>query len=139
MPQKKNNSNNSEKPKNAYFLSLELENVRCFGEKQRIDFSDDNNKPRQWTIILGDNGTGKTTLLQTLYISIPTKKDAWACPSSISPEEGWNIDTPLYCSFQNKITFKGHDSEKFNVLKLLDSYGFIAANVLIRILPAIIN
>ncbi len=50
MPQKKNNSKqtkvsaerNGDKPKNAYLLSLELENVRCFGEKQKIDFSDDN-------------------------------------------------------------------------------------------------
>ncbi len=66
MPQKKNNSNNSEKPQNAYFLSLELENVRCFGEKQKIDFSDANGNPKQWTIILGDNGTGKTTILRIL-------------------------------------------------------------------------
>ncbi|CAN5259608.1 AAA family ATPase [soil metagenome] len=73
MPQKKNSSNDSEKPQNAYFLSLELENVRCFGEKQKIDFSDGNYKPRQWTIILGDNGTGKTTLLQSMVASLPTK------------------------------------------------------------------
>ncbi len=71
MPQKKNNSNNSEKPQNAYFLSLELENVRCFGERQKIDFSDGIGKPRQWTIILGDNGTGKTTILQNLIASLP--------------------------------------------------------------------
>lgn len=72
MPQEKTNSNNSEKPKNAYFLSLELENVRCFGEKQNIDFSDGNDIPRQWTIILGDNGTGKTTILQNLIAMLPT-------------------------------------------------------------------
>jgi len=71
MPQKKNNSNNSEKSKNVYFLSLELENVRCFSEKQMIDFSDGNNAPKQWTIILGDNGTGKTTLLQSLISMTP--------------------------------------------------------------------
>jgi predicted ATP-binding protein involved in virulence len=72
MPQKKNNSNNSEKPQNAYFLSLELENIRCFREKQKIDFSDDNGKLRQWTVILGDNGTGKTTILQNLIAMLPT-------------------------------------------------------------------
>ena len=71
MPQKKNNSNNSEKPQNAYFLSLELENVRCFGERQKIDFSAENGIPRRWTIILGDNGTGKTTILQNLIAMLP--------------------------------------------------------------------
>jgi predicted ATP-binding protein involved in virulence len=50
----------------AYFLSLSLENVRCFGPKQTLDLSDGNGKPAQWTIILGVNGTGKTTLLQSL-------------------------------------------------------------------------
>lgn len=79
MPQKKNNSKqtkvsierNGSSTQNAYFLSLELENVRCFGEKQKIDFSDDNGKTRQWTIILGNNGTGKTTLLQSFVAMIP--------------------------------------------------------------------
>lgn len=79
MPQKKNNSkqtkvsaeSNGDKPQNAYFLSLRLENVRCFGEKQTIVFSDSNNKPRQWTIILGDNGTGKTTILRSLITLLP--------------------------------------------------------------------
>lgn len=59
------NGNKKDKPQNTYFLSLELENIRCFSEKQKIDFSN-KGKPRQWTIILGDNGTGKTTLLQAL-------------------------------------------------------------------------
>ena len=50
----------------AYFLSLSLENVRCFGAKQTLDLSDGHGKPAPWTIILGLNGTGKTTLLQSL-------------------------------------------------------------------------
>lgn len=62
---------NGDKPANAYFLSLELENVRCFSERQKIDFSDGNGKHRQWTIILGDNGTGKTTILQSLVLMFP--------------------------------------------------------------------
>ena len=53
-------------PPPAYFLSLTVENVRCFGPKQTLDLSDDNGRPRQWTVLLGDNGTGKTTLLESL-------------------------------------------------------------------------
>jgi predicted ATP-binding protein involved in virulence len=50
----------------SYFLSLELENVRCFAEKQRLDLSVGNGRPAKWTILLGENGTGKTTILQVL-------------------------------------------------------------------------
>jgi predicted ATPase len=53
-------------PPPAYFLSLEVENVRCFGPRQELDLSNGNGRPAQWTVILGDNGTGKTTLLQCL-------------------------------------------------------------------------
>lgn len=49
----------------AYFLSLEIENIKCFKEKQTLNLSK-GDIPFQWTVILGDNGTGKTTLLQCL-------------------------------------------------------------------------
>lgn len=45
--------------------NLTLSNVKLFGENpQRIDFSEDKNV----TILLGDNGSGKTTTLNTLAI-----------------------------------------------------------------------
>ena len=50
----------------AYFLSLELENIRCFSERQVLDLSDGKGRPARWTILLGENGSGKTTVLQLL-------------------------------------------------------------------------
>ena len=49
-----------------YFRSLELENVRCFGEPQVLQLADNQGRPARWTLLLGDNGVGKTTLLQCL-------------------------------------------------------------------------
>ncbi|HEY9404378.1 MAG TPA: hypothetical protein VIQ24_17100, partial [Pyrinomonadaceae bacterium] len=43
----------------AYFLSLTIENVRCFGPKQSLDLSNNRGCPAQWTIVLGNNGVGK--------------------------------------------------------------------------------
>ncbi len=54
------------RPAVGYFLSLTVENVRCFGPKQTLDLSDGKGGPARWTVILGDNGVGKTTLLQCL-------------------------------------------------------------------------
>jgi len=62
------------KPRNAppaYFLSLTVENVRCFGPQQTLDLSDGEGRPAPWTVLLGDNGTGKTTLLQCLVAMEP--------------------------------------------------------------------
>jgi energy-coupling factor transporter ATP-binding protein EcfA2 len=50
----------------AYFLSMTVENFRCFGQRQLLDLSDGNGCPAPWTIILGENGVGKTTLLMCL-------------------------------------------------------------------------
>ena len=50
----------------VYFLSLAVERVLCFKDRQVLDLSDGNGKPAQWTVILGDNGVGKTTLLRCL-------------------------------------------------------------------------
>ena len=57
----------------VYLLSLELENVRCFGQKQLLDLRGQSRKPSQWTLILGNNGVGKTTLLQCLNWMRPVR------------------------------------------------------------------
>ena len=54
------------KPTSVYFSSLQVENVRCFGDRQRLNLTATDGQPARWTLILGDNGVGKTTLLQCL-------------------------------------------------------------------------
>lgn len=50
----------------TYYSSLEVENIRCFGSPQTLDLTDGHGRPAQWTLLLGDNGVGKTTLLECL-------------------------------------------------------------------------
>lgn len=49
-----------------YFTNLSIENVRAFGERQELKLVDADGRPAPWTLIVGDNGVGKTTLLQCL-------------------------------------------------------------------------
>jgi predicted ATP-binding protein involved in virulence len=65
----------------AYFLSIELENVLCFKARQKLDLSDNNGFPAQWTVILGDNGVGKTTLLRCLAGMQPAVQTGIMVPS----------------------------------------------------------
>lgn len=51
----------------AYFHSLHVKNIKCFKDATlKLHDPNDENKWAQWTVLLGDNGTGKTTLLQCL-------------------------------------------------------------------------
>ncbi|MBB6005079.1 AAA family ATPase [Arcicella rosea] len=50
----------------VYLNKLYLKNVRCFKGNHEINLNDGNNKPIQWTVILGNNNVGKTTLLRAL-------------------------------------------------------------------------
>ena len=61
----------------VYFKSMTLSNVRSFGETQPLYLTDPEGRPAQWTLILGENGVGKTTLLQCL---------ASMCPVFTAPE-----------------------------------------------------
>ncbi len=51
-------------PPPAYFGALTITDVKCFKGEHFIDLSDSNGKPAMWTVILGNNNTGKTTLLK---------------------------------------------------------------------------
>jgi energy-coupling factor transporter ATP-binding protein EcfA2 len=55
----------------VYFTQLTLTNVRSFGKGQILDLTDAAGHPARWTLILGENGVGKTTLLQCLALMRP--------------------------------------------------------------------
>lgn len=59
----------------VWFKSISLENVRSFGTKQTINFTDKDGNAARWNVILGDNGTGKTTVLKGLVLSASDFQD----------------------------------------------------------------
>jgi len=80
---KKARKKNSSKGMPVYLLSVNLENVRCFGPTQTLQLSDEKARPTAWTVIFGDNGSGKTTLLQSVCSVASTLQDRKEVPSFI--------------------------------------------------------
>ena len=52
-----------------YISQIRLDDVRCFGDGFAIDL-EKNGEPVLWTSILGNNATGKTTLLRSIAIGL---------------------------------------------------------------------
>ena len=81
----------------VYFSSIEIENVRCFGSRQILNLTDGDGHPVQWSLLIGENGTGKTTLLECLAWMCPVPdrdNPLWAVPDGGEPrssdEEAWS-------------------------------------------------
>lgn len=51
----------------AYLGQLTIGNIRCFGRPQTLSLGSER-CPNYWTVILGNNATGKTTILQSLAL-----------------------------------------------------------------------
>ncbi len=71
----------------AYFLSLTIENFRCFKPPQTLDLSNGEGQPARWTLILGENGVGKTSLLQLLALMQPEEDRFAVFEPDFEPEK----------------------------------------------------
>jgi hypothetical protein len=71
----------------VYFTELSVANVRCFGPEQRLSLVD-GDRPAKWTVILGENGVGKTaadsgeyaSMVRSLLRHVAPWRDAWTAP-----------------------------------------------------------
>ncbi|MDR0680395.1 MAG: AAA family ATPase [Dysgonamonadaceae bacterium] len=98
-----------------YLKSLEVENVRCFGNKQQVDFTDERGNISQWTVILGDNGSGKTTLLRSIVSLLPTPQSFFGKRTDSDAE----YDLSIYNEWRNAWDLKHKNGELNSKLTLI--------------------
>lgn len=100
-----------------YIKSLEIENVRCFGKKQKIDFTTKDGKISQWTVILGDNGTGKTSILRSIVSLLPAPQSFLGKRNHLDTEYDLSINN----GWRNAWNLKRQDGELASKISLLIS------------------
>ncbi|GAA4761499.1 MULTISPECIES: AAA family ATPase [Flavobacterium] len=101
----------------SYYASLEVGGVNCFKDNQKLELSNQSDYYK-WTIILGDNGTGKTTLLKILDKLQPD-------PKSVD-NNGIEIFIPKYfiggITNDNKLILEDLKAKKIDlILELISS------------------
>lgn len=57
----------------TYLTKLVVQNAKSFKGSHELNVSDANGCPSRWTLIVGENGVGKTTLLQCIAATAPHK------------------------------------------------------------------
>lgn len=82
----------------VYFTRLSIENVRAFGGQQKLVVADERGDPARWTLIVGENGVGKTTLLQSLawmrpLFNVDEERNKRYVEPALSRDENIDIDT----------------------------------------------
>jgi energy-coupling factor transporter ATP-binding protein EcfA2 len=68
----------------VYLKSVTIRHIKCF-EDLTLDFFV-GDEPRRWTVILGENGTGKSTLLQAIAVTLAGPE---ATKLLLPRPEGW--------------------------------------------------
>ncbi len=115
----------------AYFKNLTLENIKCFKGKHTIDLSDGHGKPANWTVILGNNNTGKTTILKALVglSAVETEGTAYTWDGQRSSSFGTKTEihqkyvTPFYSKYKSLNLFenKQHPCVESRILIAVNS------------------
>lgn len=85
----------SKLPASVYLGAVKLSGFRGFRDGTQIRFTNQNGKPSQWTVILGENGTAKTGVLQAIAALTPVYDESLAMSIHAKKHGKLKPDTPL--------------------------------------------
>lgn len=92
-----------------------------------IDIYPTKGKTGQWLCLLGENGAGKTSLLQAIALTLVPKKERWhnlkrINRSSEARQDNWEVDITSRYSSQDRFSFSNHRDPDYG-FPLVIAYG----------------
>lgn len=88
-----------------HLRQLRLQNIACF-EDVTLDFTNENGEPCQWIVLLGENGSGKSTALHAIATLIPTAENQASAYASGRP---WIRDGAMQADISMQIVSDKED------------------------------
>jgi len=91
-----------------YFTELEVQNIKCFEKTQKLDLKNEDGTIARWTLILGENGVGKTTLLKCLSWMVPVQAPDEGQPKKTKnskPKKEKIFLKPFMDDFDNELAY----------------------------------
>jgi hypothetical protein len=96
-----------------YYQALTFSNVKCFQGEHIVSFCDRAGQPSLWTLLLGENGVGKTTVLQMLACMRPVPP----------PARRQKIEPALYGEENDSLLKLVHQDEAATTLTLRANFA----------------
>jgi predicted ATP-binding protein involved in virulence len=123
MPEELTDAEDTKELPPTYFLSLTIENFRCFNGKHFLDLSDGNGYPPMWTVLLGDNGVGKTSLLQCFSGYNYQLLSSIAESLHSNQKSNGKIDNDVENYIESEICIKLNDNKTYKIGLYLEMFN----------------
>ena len=101
----------------TYLKELKIKNIKCFKDTHAISFVKPNGEPFQWNVILGNNNTGKTTILKVIASLEP--KLEYTYFDEDSSNAGNNTENRDMKSYSPSATISKEIEKTYNVKSIL--------------------
>ena len=117
----------------VYFEEVEIADVKCFKGTHKISFTRPNGEPQQWNVILGNNNTGKTTILKVLASlnlrRIKSNDNSFVAKATINDEinNDYLVSASMHSNFHIQFfnAEKGYSSNILTVSDLETEHAFM--------------
>lgn len=94
-----------------FLKSIRLNNVKCFSDIA-LSFEGENSEIRKWTLLLAENGTGKSTLLKVIALVIAGRD---AITDLLEAPSDWIRYKAQHCEISAVLVNKEREERKVNL------------------------
>ena len=100
---------------------ITLDNIKLFAKPTRVPFARRKDEPYRWVTLLGENGGGKSTVLQALALLLAGPESAQKlCPRPVA----WLRDEARYGRVSVRVHQEHGDSGQFGIEKVHRAFGY---------------